>query len=708
MAAPDLRLISERLAQPPFNRSLSVIQIHDELAIPAIVQLITDVASHIDEGASVPSVHKVDIRNEEPEDTAWRLGDLLRILKYRGAVDMPELRQQIQDGDRTLLLDILGFLLKDIPTHRKRCYLAVYLEGVDVPPEYMQDDGTRGKAIWLLLNSSCEMIVTRDLADQVGIYQEQFKEVHKYVDSVRQTGGLTANLKKEIQQMEEEKQQVLSKINKIRKKIEQVPNHETWLQAAKSLRLEQQTEATVIERIREQRNLIATAEKKLSTAQQTLKDARTSLATAGPDALFAKMEEECKMNKYLATENLPKAIEDAKLKVRDLNKVILEPPLSESDFQRIEAEIKALNEETAKLAEKRLLKNNSGDDKLALFRQQAAIIARKKEGTAQRLSAITEEVARLSDELDKKRELAKGSSSGIKILKGDDFKRYVSELRGKSNVYKRKKAALSELMTEFGILQRTEEILRSREQAMSSTLRELEARGGVLGYHSDREALEKVSERKSEMDEEKGKALNEISEIIQKLVTTINDKKGLLAPIIQELRTLRTVAGDMETEYLAKKKQYDATMVGIDSEAIQLEQEVKGYRQDINNDQSRYHYLSMMIGLTDIILLSARISLRKVLQEMKAYIGGDDLVEMQQKARGFKTYRDAYNKKTAEQEIWVVCSAKHEPNIKQLAMFNDVKRLLQLKLEHNKKVLRGEGTDSGFEGTMMTQDRLVL
>lgn len=172
----------------------------------------------------------------------------------------------------------------------------------------------------------------------------------------------------------------------------------------------------------------------------------------------------------------------------------------------------------------------------------------------------------------------------LQALKGDDFKRYVSELRGKSNIYKRKKAELNELMTEFGILQRTEEvskqffsficpffniyflnqILRSRDTAMSVALSELEENGGVVGYHHDRETLEKVSERKSELDEEKGKTLNEISDIIQKLVNTINGKKGLLAPIIQELRMLRATESEMEAEYMEKKKQFDATMIGID------------------------------------------------------------------------------------------------------------------------------------------------
>jgi intraflagellar transport protein 81 len=45
-----------------------------------------------------------------------------------------------------------------------------------------------------------------------------------------------------------------------------------------------------------------------------------------------------------------------------------------------------------------------------------------------------------------------------KILEGEDFKRYVSELRGKSTNFKLKKAQLSAILSEFGILQRTEQV----------------------------------------------------------------------------------------------------------------------------------------------------------------------------------------------------------------------------------------------------------
>ncbi|KAJ3014255.1 UNVERIFIED_CONTAM: Intraflagellar transport protein 81 [Siphonaria sp. JEL0065] len=686
----DLRLVSDKLNQPPFNKNLSVIQLHDEVPAYALVQLISDVAAYLEEGGPVPSVHKVDIRNEEPEATAWRISEFMRILKFRGpGLDVNSLRQEIQDADRPLLLEILYFLMKDMALHKKRCYLAPFLEIVDVPSDYMQDD------------------VMLELSEQVSMMQDQFKELHKYVEGLRTTGGATASIKREIQQMEEEKQQVLSKIGKIKKKVEQVPNHQIWLEAAKKLRIEQQSEANLLERIREQRNAVQNADKKYAAAQQTLKEVRNTSMSGGAEALLAKMQEECKMNKYLAKENLPKSMEETKQRIRDLKRVISEPPLREVDFDKMDNEIKELNNETAKLAEKKLLKANSGDDKLALFRQQAAIIARKKEGTAQKLNSLTEEVTKLSDELDSRREQTRGPGGG-RVLKGDDLKKYISELRGKSNTYKLKRAELSEIQAESGILQRTEQILRTRQQSMDSSLSEIERRSGVPGYHAQRDNLEKVSERKSEIDELKGKTLNEISEIISSLVNGINEKKTVLAPVIQELRKLRVVASDLEADYVERKRHYDGLMVGLDSEAVKLEQEVKGYRQDIQNDQSRFHYLNMSIGLIDV-------AQEKVLHEMKAYIGGDDAIEAQQKARGFKTYRDVYNKKIVEQENagkslreqQKDIKAKHEPNVKQLSFFTDVKKLLQLKVAHNQRLLNGGGMDtSGF--TQITQDRLVL
>lgn len=45
------------------------------------------------------------------------------------------------------------------------------------------------------------------------------------------------------------------------------------------------------------------------------------------------------------------------------------------------------------------------------------------------------------------------------------FKRYVAKMRGKSSTYKKKRQEIAELKAEYGVLQRTEEILKERHTA---------------------------------------------------------------------------------------------------------------------------------------------------------------------------------------------------------------------------------------------------
>lgn len=86
------------------------------------------------------------------------------------------------------------------------------------------------------------------------------------------------------------------------------------------------------------------------------------------------------MNKYLATENLPKVVkklihlimhtfsenpdfilssqqyDNIQTKIKDLTKVLSEPALSDRDLKPLEAEIKALAEDNARLNEKKMEK----------------------------------------------------------------------------------------------------------------------------------------------------------------------------------------------------------------------------------------------------------------------------------------------------------------------------------------------------------------
>jgi intraflagellar transport protein 81 len=172
-------------------------------------------------------------------------------------------------------------------------------------------------------------------------------------------------------------------------------------------------------------------------------------------------------------------------------------------------------------------------------------------------------------------------------------------LRAKSNVYKTKKLELSSISTELGILNRTIEILSAKEQNLTKLVQKFEKKMGIVGYNEAKETLEKVSERKEKVDDAKGKTLGEISNIVSELVNTIEQKKAKLAPVIQELRQFRQENQELEAKYLEKKRLYDITLSGLDGESLQLEQEVKGYQQEILNEQSRYSYLEQASSIID-------------------------------------------------------------------------------------------------------------
>lgn len=58
-----------------------------------------------------------------------------------------------------------------------------------------------------------------------------------------------------------------------------------------------------------------------------------------------------------------------------------------------------MNREVSQLLERHLASNNPADDKLAPFRQQAAIISRKKENVVEQLSELRSRVSALEEEL---------------------------------------------------------------------------------------------------------------------------------------------------------------------------------------------------------------------------------------------------------------------------------------------------------------------
>ncbi|XP_051965331.1 intraflagellar transport protein 81 homolog isoform X2 [Xyrauchen texanus] len=567
----QLKLIVEQLNREPFKKNFNLITF-DSLEPMQLLQTLNDVLSEIDPKQAI------DIREEMPEQTAKRMFTILGMMKYKpagGISEVSSFRQGLVIGSKPVVHPILHWLLQRIPELKKRAYLARFLTKLEVPAEFLQDD-----VIAATFHQYEELV-------------EGFKNIHKECEQLKSSGFSTAEIRRDIVVMDEEKDQLIKRVDRLRKRVEAVSNHQRMLELARQLRMEKEQEESLTHQKQEQKNQLFQAEQRLQRSQIQLKDLQQAAADAKPESLMKRLEEDIKFNNYMVSEKLPRELENMRKVVQYLQKVASEPAMGQAELRELEDKIRETNTEINQLIEKRMMQNDPMDDKLSLFKQQAAIIVRKKETKVEELQEAREELAAIERKLNMKSSQTR-ERGGMELIRGDEFKRYVAKLRGKSSTYKKKRQEMFELKMEYGVLQRTEEILKEQHTAGQQQLQSLEAQRGISGYSDTQEELERVSTIKSDLDEMKGRTLDDMSEMVKKLNSMIAEKKSALSPLIKDLRGLRQEHAELAPVYEQKKAQYDTCAAGLESNRSKLEQEVRTFREKTTQDESRYHYINCM------------------------------------------------------------------------------------------------------------------
>nr|CAD7195113.1 unnamed protein product [Timema douglasi] len=214
--------------------------------------VLTDVLAEVD-----PS-HKVDIREEDPEQTTVRILEMLRILKYKPGPDTSSVafRQALVQGDKNTIHPIIEWLFRNMADLKKRAYLAQYLVKVEVPVDILSDADVS------------------TLYEQYEQLMEDFKSLHKESEALKNSGYSTAELRSDLETMEREKDIVIKRIERMQKKVESVANREAMLSAAHTLRLEREREKELANQKQDQQTALNHAEQRVGRLQQQLKDAR--------------------------------------------------------------------------------------------------------------------------------------------------------------------------------------------------------------------------------------------------------------------------------------------------------------------------------------------------------------------------------------------------------------------------------------------------
>ncbi|XP_044296534.1 intraflagellar transport protein 81 homolog isoform X2 [Varanus komodoensis] len=396
----QLKFIVEKLNKEPFKKNFNLITF-DSLESMQLLQLLNDVLGEID------PKHVVDIREELPEQTAKRMLSLLGILKYKppgGTSDLSTFRQGLVTGSKPVIHPVLHWLLQRTNDLKKRAYLARFLIKVEVPAEFLQDD------------------TVSDTNRQYEELMEAFKNLHKECEQLKTSGFSTAEIRRDITAMEEEKDQLMKRVERLKKRVETVQNHQRMLETARQLRVEKEREESLAQQKQEQKNQLFHAEQRLQRVQLQLKDMRHAALDSKPESLMKRLEEETKFNTYLVSEKFPRELESKKQSLYFLQKVVAEPAMSQSDITELETKIKEVNAQINQLIEKRMMKYEPIDSKFSMYRQQASIISRKKAAKAEELQDAKEELSNLERQMLQKSSQAQ-ELNGAEVLKGDEVKK---------------------------------------------------------------------------------------------------------------------------------------------------------------------------------------------------------------------------------------------------------------------------------------------
>jgi intraflagellar transport protein 81 len=210
--------------------NLSLVEF-DDLAPLELLELLNKLLGHLDSQHSA-----VDIQRETQDKTQERICGFLKVLGYPSDFN-PNFQRDVVHGEKRTVQHLLFWLVSKLPELQRRAYTAKFLVPLEIPDEFLADE---------------EM---RETYQAYKDLQAEFQATHQNVDQIRAESMNPGELKKEIGQLEQEKEQLLTKINLFKNKSNKA-DFQALLEATSKLRKEQEQDAKLNEKEHELTNMI--------------------------------------------------------------------------------------------------------------------------------------------------------------------------------------------------------------------------------------------------------------------------------------------------------------------------------------------------------------------------------------------------------------------------------------------------------------------
>ena len=160
------------------------------------------------------------MQKETQEKTEERICGFLKVLGYPCDFN-PNFMRDVVHGEKRTLHHILYWLVSRLVDLKRKAYTARFLVPLEIPDEFMHDE---------------EM---RNTLQTYKNLQAEFQAVHQNTEALRNESMNPSELKKEITQLEQEKEQLLTKITLFKNRGDS-NDFQALLEATSKLRKEQE------------------------------------------------------------------------------------------------------------------------------------------------------------------------------------------------------------------------------------------------------------------------------------------------------------------------------------------------------------------------------------------------------------------------------------------------------------------------------------
>ncbi|XP_063696260.1 intraflagellar transport protein 81 homolog [Culicoides brevitarsis] len=620
----------------------------DSLSPELLLQCLVDVFAHFD------ACEKFEIKDTDPEESNRRIIDALRKIQYRPEnVDLLNFKTLLVHGDKKVVHPILGWIVENKERVKKTTYLARFLIPLNLPSEAIAIPEVSN--IW----------------NQYQSIMDDFKEAHKSYEQSRQEGAQTRELRSDIGAIEIEIENVKKRIERTQGRLDKVPQQELLLEAAHNLRIERERQKELQSQIDEQKQGLQRSNVVQERFKKELNNARLAAQGASPQNLLESLIEEVQVLEFMVQQKLPQELLARQTEVQIFEEVLKEPNLSRDYLFELQTRVEEINSEVQRLVETKMNERGTQNDTLGPFRQQAAIVMRKKEQAAEALDQASTELREIEAQLQEKQAKLQ-NTVGETILRGDDLKQFVNTLRAKSNVYKEQRAKLAAMRAETADLQQTLANLKAQDPSLNV----------ALAQHED-ESLS-LTESRAESPSVDGHGMTELSRLIDGLQRAIQASRERITPLTQQLRPLRERVTDLRDDRDSKKQAFNALSATLSAEQATMQSEIneatrniKKLEENWQDLQVEYERLNMLMENTK--KKDAQDTVRETLSKE---------ISQQEKLRS----------KYGEEKTYLTES--REIRAKQQELWSDVCRLFEVKARCFK-----EAKSNGIGGTMsLTKD----